>query len=161
MRQMEPSLPAAVTARRTQQQCGLAQHRIDGCAHDDAPAHWPSNDLPGGYEHRNPGAGSCKRRPGLTGRNRPGTPRLALCAALPIGRAFLILGVIRPAIVATHIRRSRHSLLVARPHTTCRHLFHTASQEVLIPAHRVVVSCHSSARPSHRKQGGRLIRGHR
>jgi len=26
----------------------LAQHRIDGCAHDDAPAHWPSNDLPAG-----------------------------------------------------------------------------------------------------------------
>src|SRR5690606_3444681 len=44
-----------------------------------------------------------KRRPGLTGRNRPGTPRLALCAALPMGRAFLILGVVRPAIVATHI----------------------------------------------------------
>ncbi len=26
----------------------MAQHRIDGCAHDDAPAHWPSNDLPVG-----------------------------------------------------------------------------------------------------------------
>ena len=26
----------------------MAQHRIDGCAHDDAPAHWPGNDLPVG-----------------------------------------------------------------------------------------------------------------
>jgi len=26
----------------------LAQHRIDGCAHDDASVHWPSNDLPVG-----------------------------------------------------------------------------------------------------------------
>lgn len=31
-----------------QQQCGLTQHRIDGCAHDDAPAHWPGNNLPVG-----------------------------------------------------------------------------------------------------------------
>lgn len=26
----------------------MARRRIDGCAHDDAPAHWPSNNLPVG-----------------------------------------------------------------------------------------------------------------
>ena len=41
-----------------------------------------------------------------------------------MGRAFLILGVVRPAIVATHIRRSRHSSRVARTRTACRQLFH-------------------------------------
>src|SRR3546814_18304125 len=35
---------------------------------------------------------------------------------------------------------------------------HHCKLEVPIPAHRVVVPCNSSARPSHRKQGGRLIR---
>ncbi len=32
-----------------------------------------------------------------------------------MGRAFLILGVVRRAIVAAHIRRSRHSSRVTRP----------------------------------------------
>ena len=41
-----------------------------------------------------------------------------------MGRAFLILGVVRLAIVATHVHRSRHSLLVARPRTACQLVFH-------------------------------------
>jgi len=41
-----------------------------------------------------------------------------------MGRAFLIFGVVRPAIVATRIHRSKHSSRVARPRTACQLVFH-------------------------------------
>jgi hypothetical protein len=130
-------------------------------------------------EHRSPGAGQkaphgtasyfpCRTHPvaprrkflqapiRFIGRNPPDTPRLVLVCRPTHGQSLLHSQTrfVRPSRQSAFLRLRKQSGGLST-------YFSHYSQEVLIPAHRVIVSRNSSARTSIRKQGGHLIRGHR
>lgn len=57
-----------------------------------------------------------------------------------MGRAFLILGVVRPVIIATHICRSRHSSRVAQFRTAGQLVFHHITGGAYLSQHIALLS---------------------
>lgn len=118
----------------------MAQHRIDGCAHDDAPAHWPSNDLPVGMN-----TGILAQVPAsadrlIAGRNHPWHTQARSVCRPTHGQS---LPHPRRGLSRRHRRTTRqpswHSSLVALLRPACR-LLSTTTANWRYPSQHIALS---------------------